>query len=881
MSQDDYWIIKMVMRDCIKRILDEYNVIYENKDYVAREKFSKIVTKNLVEKVEAAINIKNEFYIIGGSTGKGRIAQIPWVSIRDKRVAPSAQEGVYVVYLFTPNGNVVLTLCQAIEDKNYKYHRENITNFLNNNSDQSKYDIKDFTINDVVPLKFGDNLSQRARGYENGSKLYKEYNKDSLPSNEVLKEDLNKMLIIYQAYVQEVTTSNHADNQWLPSLEEYDPKITVEQWEELWNDDTVFEEKYKLLIKQMLAMGGQASCSQLAEKFLGDANQFRSYNTKFMLLGQRIYKKTQCPLFINANGEGKNFWSIVCFYRLVDKNVDEGVKGQYIFKLRDELKEALTNLEITGEDILSGDSTRAWLLTWNPNNWNWEERNEAILMTHNSSRYSIRWSCVNTNVKINDRVFLIRLGCNENNGIIAAGYAASESIEDLHWDPVKAEEGKKIKYVNIDLDWVIDDENEPYIKQSELKELFPQQAWSPQASGIEIREQYVDELEELWKKTIGHGGLEMSTKEKIDKIKNYIASKGFKYEDGIIENFYLSLKSKPFVLLAGTSGTGKTRLVKLFAEAVGAVKNGRYKMVPVRPDWSDSSDLLGHMDLNGNFVPGAIYDFVRKAMVDKKNPYFLCLDEMNLARVEYYFSDFLSVIETRDMDSEANITTEVLYTNKELEEKGEELYLPENLYVIGTVNMDETTFPFSRKVLDRANTIEFSYVDLAVDNIEVVEQTKALDLKNDFLKSEYLLLANCKDDFAYVKEKIEDLQRINEILQKADAHIGYRVRDEFMFYLLNNQKAGLISEDEAFDNELMQKILPRIQGSSVIVKGMLCRLFELCFDGAMAIQTESDNTFDQMYNQCNNDNCRYKHSAKKIAFMVRRFEEDGFTSYWL
>ena len=102
----------------------------------------------------------------------------------------------------------------------------------------------------------------------------------------------------------------------------------------------------------------------------------------------------------------------------------------------------------------------------------------------------------------------------------------------------------------------------------------------------------------------------------------------------------VSLKSKPFVILAGTSCTGKTRLVRLFAEAIGATSaNGRYCQVAVRPDWSDSTDLFGHVDLNGNFVPGAILPFLKAAKDDSKHPYILCLDEMNLARVEYYMSD--------------------------------------------------------------------------------------------------------------------------------------------------------------------------------------------------------------------------------------------------
>ena len=190
--------------------------------------------------------------------------------------------------------------------------------------------------------------------------------------------------------------------------------------------------------------------------------------------------------------------------------------------------------------------------------------------------------------------------------------------------------------------------------------------------------------------SIGEG--KVSIKDDIKRINNYITFNGFTYENGLIENFYLSLKSKPFVILAGTSGTGKTRLVKLFAEAVGATsENGRYKMVPVRPDWSDSSDLFGHVDLNGKFVPGAIIDFVKKAELDSNYPYFLCLDEMNLARVEYYLSDILSVIETRDFkDGRIQSSPLIDHTYYGADTAAAGRYgtvpLPENLYIIGTMN---------------------------------------------------------------------------------------------------------------------------------------------------------------------------------------------------
>lgn len=388
--------------------------------------------------------------------------------------------------------------------------------------------------------------------------------------------------------------------------------------------------------------------------------------------------------------------------------------------------------------------------------------------------------------------------------------------------------------------------------------------------------------------SIGEG--KVSIKDDIKRINNYITFNGFTYENGLIENFYLSLKSKPFVILAGTSGTGKTRLVRLFAEAVGATpENGRYKMVPVRPDWSDSSDLFGHVDLNGNFVPGAIIDFVKKAELDGSYPYFLCLDEMNLARVEYYLSDILSVIETRDFKNgriQSSPLIDHTYYGADTAAAGRygTVLLPENLYIIGTVNMDETTFPFSRKVLDRANTIEFSFVDL-MPNFETVTSNspQALNLNNTFLKTEFLLLSQCSKESESVSGYCLELQKINKILQQANAHVGYRVRDEIVFYLLNNKKYDLLPEEQAMDNELMQKILPRIQGSSLSVKTMLCELFKLCAGDYDGYQVQNDNVSDKMSKALRDTNrkIKYRHSAEKIELMIRRFEEDGFTSYWL
>lgn len=685
-----------------------------------------------------------------------------------------------------------------------------------------------------------------------------------------------------------------------------------------------------------------------------------------------------------------------------------------------EIKEIVgKKLDLYFSKIDDSKSKNTWLLAWNPNNWDWEDFDEAVKMTREGVPYNNTWACSNNGVMPGDRFFMITLGT-DYNGIMASGYATSKQYEYEHWDPQKRAEGKMNKGIDIAFDYIVDIENEDILTQSFLKSKFPDQHWSPQASGISIKNYYVDELESEWKKTkendwwpslseynpgitkekwlellnnstvftesalkimadfyafggtatciqlaeqynktynyylmtsvhlaervvkttgcptirdekkaqnskwwpvlyvgrdahkqekgsfvwkirdelydaltefgiekyltadASNGGEKMTTKEKIEAIKNYIASEGFNYEGNLIENFYLSLKSKPFVILAGTSGTGKTRLVKLFAEAIGA--EDRMKLVPVRPDWSDSSDLFGHTDLSGKFQPGVIIDFIKQAEWNKDKPFFLCLDEMNLARVEYYLSDFLSVIETRDRKENGDIETEPLvdvdyYKDKDAMAKYGRVFIPDNLYIVGTVNMDETTFPFSKKVLDRANTIEFSYVNLMSKPVESYAEPIALNENNSFLKTEYLYLRDC-DDSDVVDSVCFDLNELNSILVKANLHVGYRVRDEISFYMMNNKNADLLSKEAAFDNEIMQKILPRIQGSSRAIKDVLSELFKKFAGDYTGLAGATDFEQMQSYIDAAKD-CKYPNSAKKIAFMMRRYEEDGFTSYWL
>ena len=386
---------------------------------------------------------------------------------------------------------------------------------------------------------------------------------------------------------------------------------------------------------------------------------------------------------------------------------------------------------------------------------------------------------------------------------------------------------------------------------------------------------------------VKEGEGELQVGQQIEGIFEYIYSKGFVYDEKLLKNFYLSLKSKPFVLLAGTSGTGKTRLVRLFAEAIGAYGSGRYKQIAVKPDWSDSMDLFGHVNLDNKFVPGAIIEFIKKAADDPdKLPYILCLDEMNLARVEYYFSDFLSIMETRDWVEDEiitdNLVPKICYSGDEDAEKlYSNLMIPENLYIIGTVNMDETTFPFSKKVLDRANTIEFSYVDFNLPESISPNEAEVIEVKNDFLRSKYLKLrTDGIDKWEAIKKFNDDITKINSVLEKSDSHFGYRMRDEIIFYMLYNDEFGLLDEKESFDNQIMQKILPRIQGSSESTANLLRELFKICAGSFINNNGQTDGQKMKSYLDSKGI-ADYPKSAEKIFKMLRRYEDDDFTSFWV
>lgn len=364
----------------------------------------------------------------------------------------------------------------------------------------------------------------------------------------------------------------------------------------------------------------------------------------------------------------------------------------------------------------------------------------------------------------------------------------------------------------------------------------------------------------------------------INHISKYIESKGFIFDDEDIANLYLSMKTKPFVLMAGISGTGKSKLIQLFANAIGAnSENGRFRLISVKPDWNDGTELFGYIDINGNYVPGLLTEIAYEAnqIENKNNPYIICLDEMNLARVEYYLSDYLSLIETR-FNYDDEIKTERIFPKGYFMKKNEyqDVYLSDNIIIVGTVNMDDTTFSFSEKVLDRANTIEFSKV-----NLELLEfnyrDIEPKYLNNSNFKTSYLTIKDAVEaDSSFVTNINNKIIDIYNIMKKYNRHFGYRIRDEIIFYMLENKNCNnLIDENRAFDYQLLQKILPRINGSDYEIKLLLIDLFNYL------------NPFNQIYDtlgyldNLDISNSSYKLTSNKIIEMLRSYE-NGYVSFW-
>ena len=396
-------------------------------------------------------------------------------------------------------------------------------------------------------------------------------------------------------------------------------------------------------------------------------------------------------------------------------------------------------------------------------------------------------------------------------------------------------------------------------------------------------------------------------------------------------NYLASIKTKPFLILGGFSGTGKSQKVKELAfltcpndedmsKKLGNTDNtpGNYCLVSVRPNWHDSTDLLGYYSsINDKYIVTDFVRFLVKAMQYPRIPFFVCLDEMNLAPVEEYFAEFLSVLESRKKVGDKILTDPLLsadWFNKKYKEynifddlglkrirqeqsKGENhqasffgavdeepfdrmdiverlmesgLCLPQNVVVIGTVNMDDTTNSFSRKVIDRAMTFETVVEEFNKDYYESADTMTygggnvgdwTWILPDEVRANEAIEHTSNLLDADQKTEVTNFINEVNTCLKGSPFQIAYRILNETILYyratkIVNKGEADL---NKVFDDMLMQKVLPRIEGD-----------YDKTYKPLTALKTKAETK-------------GWTKSKEKIDFMLGRFSQDdqgGFTSFW-
>lgn len=453
---------------------------------------------------------------------------------------------------------------------------------------------------------------------------------------------------------------------------------------------------------------------------------------------------------------------------------------------------------------------------------------------------------------------------------------------------------------------------------------------------------------------VGHNEeLELLIK-KLSEVRNHSVKKFHSTSMGEItkhHHYFTALRTKPFMLLAGISGTGKSRIVRKLAQATVTEElhkaegykgtdfaNDRwtlhspanFELIQVKPNWHNSMDVIGYLSNipSPHYVFTPFIEFIVKAWQHPEVPFFLCLDEMNLAPVEEYFAEFLSAIESRSFEGEEYLTDPIikpfnsfgeyvartmvntLFPNftagdtesaitkviKHFRTRG--LTLPKNLIVIGTVNMDETTFSFSRKVLDRAMSVEMNEVnydsfltDTTDDDlkaiVEAFEENDDADL-NALLVDRHIEAREIIDDLGDdARFTIDYLKRINALLEGTPFKLGYRAANEALIYLQASQEFGQTDRISALDNFTLMKVLSRVEGDETKLK-----ITDSEADKERIAKAEVNVDEAKQYGDLNiltalrhiitnqlgeQDKL---HSVKKIDSMLSQLKRDHFVSFW-
>jgi len=309
----------------------------------------------------------------------------------------------------------------------------------------------------------------------------------------------------------------------------------------------------------------------------------------------------------------------------------------------------------------------------------------------------------------------------------------------------------------------------------------------------------------------------------------------------------------------------------------GEVPSSRIAFLSVRPDWTDNRSLLGYYNpLTVQYQSTKLLALLLRAKLSPQQPHFVILDEMNLAKVEYYFSDFLSAMESGTEMILHDSPDELSLDESRTTAIPRRMPIPSNVFFCGTVNVDETTYMFSPKVLDRSNVIEFNEVDLgsypATRSSAGAFRLNAGVTIGDLLATSRL---PSPSDWVALAEPYKDrLRQIHGLMAPHHLHFGYRVANEIARYM--NLAAAFVDSgglDIGFDLQLLQKVFPKLAGNRARLEKPLSELLGWC------CRPDSPTTFEASVDLLRAGPVSYPHSAKKLGRMLETLRSTGFVSF--
>lgn len=338
----------------------------------------------------------------------------------------------------------------------------------------------------------------------------------------------------------------------------------------------------------------------------------------------------------------------------------------------------------------------------------------------------------------------------------------------------------------------------------------------------------------------------------FEQIAERVRARGFTIADLTLRAYHVALQTRPLVILPGISGTGKTRLTRLYADAVHEVPPGHanpfYLAVAVQPDWHNARDLLGYYNaMTGSYHATPFLRFLLQAEADPQQPHYACLDELNLARPEYYLAPILSAMETAEGLIDLGLPT----AEAPLAGGGavrSPLRLPVNLRLTGTVNVDESTFALSDKLLDRANVIELTDVDLPA------------------FRAGY---SGPVDEAVWA-----GIAATHAIVARAGHPFGYRAIGEMLRFV--EQARSTLAPLQALDLQLKQKVLPRLRGEDA---PRLRRALTELLSTALGLEPRAWGKAAQVTAE-QLAAAPFPESAAKLRRMLERLDQDGFTDFY-